>query len=70
VLVLPATHAKKRFGSSEPDLTDSNVLRQIRDLLAEGRDSARTTRILNLLVREHETGPSRKRRARFCIPDR
>ncbi|WP_227996880.1 large conductance mechanosensitive channel protein MscL [Nocardia australiensis] len=39
VLVLPATHAKKRFGPSE-DLTDSEVLVQIRDLLAEDRDSA------------------------------
>ncbi|MFE7800337.1 large conductance mechanosensitive channel protein MscL [Nocardia sp. NPDC057440] len=40
VLVLPAMHAKKRLGSSEADLTDSDVLRQIRDLLAEGRASA------------------------------
>ncbi|MEV6430904.1 large conductance mechanosensitive channel protein MscL [Nocardia sp. NPDC051463] len=39
VLVLPAMHAKKRRGSSETELTDSDVLRQIRDLLAEGRDS-------------------------------
>ncbi|MFQ6331963.1 large conductance mechanosensitive channel protein MscL [Nocardia sp. CWNU-33] len=40
VLVLPAIHAKKRWGSSETELTDSDVLRQIRDLLAEGWDSA------------------------------
>ncbi|WP_328406299.1 large conductance mechanosensitive channel protein MscL [Nocardia sp. NBC_00403] len=40
VLVLPAIHAKKRWGSSETELTDSDVLRQIRDLLAESRDSA------------------------------
>ncbi|WP_406239885.1 large conductance mechanosensitive channel protein MscL [Nocardia sp. NBC_01009] len=40
VLVLPAIHAKKRWGSNETELTDSDVLRQIRDLLAEGRDSA------------------------------
>ncbi|MFD0366156.1 large conductance mechanosensitive channel protein MscL [Nocardia sp. GCM10030253] len=40
VVVLPAMHVKKRFATSEADLTDSDVLRQIRDLLAEGKDSA------------------------------
>ncbi|MFI9508656.1 large conductance mechanosensitive channel protein MscL [Nocardia sp. NPDC052566] len=40
VLVLPATHARKRFGSGDADLTDGEVLRQIRDLLAEGQRTA------------------------------
>jgi large conductance mechanosensitive channel len=40
VVVLPAMHAKKRFGSNDADLTDSDVLREIRDLLAEGKDAA------------------------------
>lgn len=41
VLVLPATHARKRFASpADAELTDSEVLLQIRDLLAEGQRSA------------------------------
>ncbi|WP_067476712.1 large conductance mechanosensitive channel protein MscL [Nocardia amamiensis] len=37
VLVLPATHLKKRFRPDDATLTDSEVLIQIRDLLAEGQ---------------------------------
>ncbi|QIS15822.1 large conductance mechanosensitive channel protein MscL [Nocardia arthritidis] len=41
VLVAPAMHVRNRFGSKEDAaLTDSEVLIQIRDLLAEGPDSA------------------------------
>ncbi|WP_330250405.1 large conductance mechanosensitive channel protein MscL [Nocardia sp. NBC_00565] len=40
VLVLPALHAKKRWGASDTPLTDSEVLVQIRDLLAEGQHSS------------------------------
>ncbi len=41
VLVLPATHAKKRWGkSTEPAITDTQLLTEIRDLLAEGGKSA------------------------------
>lgn len=40
ILVLPALHAKKRRGASDTPLTDSEVLVQIRDLLAEGQHSA------------------------------
>ncbi|WP_062986506.1 large conductance mechanosensitive channel protein MscL [Nocardia anaemiae] len=41
VLVLPALHAKKRFGTT-PDtkLSDSEVLIEIRDLLADSQRSA------------------------------
>ncbi|MEV2219150.1 large conductance mechanosensitive channel protein MscL [Nocardia vinacea] len=41
VLVLPALHAKKRFGTT-PDtkLSDSEVLIQIRDLLSDSQRSA------------------------------
>jgi len=39
VLVLPAMHVKKRFGAKDTSLTDSEVLVQIRDLLAEGQHS-------------------------------
>ncbi|MET7771624.1 large conductance mechanosensitive channel protein MscL [Nocardia sp. NPDC005366] len=37
ILVLPATHAKKRFAKDDEKLSDSEVLIQIRDLLAEGQ---------------------------------
>jgi large conductance mechanosensitive channel len=40
VLVLPAMHVKKRFRRADTPLTDSEVLIQIRDLLAEGQRSA------------------------------
>jgi len=40
VLVLPALHAKKRWGASDTPLTDSEVLVQIRDLLAEGQHTS------------------------------
>lgn len=40
VVVLPATRLKKRFRPDETALTDSEVLIQIRDLLAEGQTSA------------------------------
>ncbi|MFI5780572.1 large conductance mechanosensitive channel protein MscL [Nocardia sp. NPDC051570] len=40
-VVLPAAHAKKRWGKSdESAVTDTQLLTQIRDLLAESRDSA------------------------------
>ncbi|MEU2039165.1 large conductance mechanosensitive channel protein MscL [Nocardia niwae] len=40
VVVLPATRLKKRFRPDKTTLTDSEVLIQIRDLLAEGQTSA------------------------------
>ncbi|MBF6330590.1 large conductance mechanosensitive channel protein MscL [Nocardia transvalensis] len=41
VLVLPATRARNRWGKSiEPSLTDTQLLTEIRDLLAEGGKSA------------------------------
>ncbi|MEW1740074.1 large conductance mechanosensitive channel protein MscL [Nocardia beijingensis] len=40
VLVLPATRLKKRFRPDDSTLTDSEVLIQIRDLLAEGQTSS------------------------------
>ncbi|WP_433199079.1 large conductance mechanosensitive channel protein MscL [Nocardia sp. CA-107356] len=40
VLVLPAMHAKKRFGTQDSSVTDSEVLVQIRDLLADSQQSA------------------------------
>ncbi|MGW4738223.1 large conductance mechanosensitive channel protein MscL [Nocardia xishanensis] len=41
VLVLPAAQMKKRFGGDvEEPLSDTEILVQIRDLLAEGRESA------------------------------
>jgi large conductance mechanosensitive channel len=40
VLVLPALHVKKRFGTKDTTLTDSEVLVEIRDLLADGQASA------------------------------
>ncbi|MEU0499527.1 large conductance mechanosensitive channel protein MscL [Nocardia sp. NPDC005998] len=39
VLVLPATHVKKRFGTKDTTPTDSEVLVQIRDLLTDGQRS-------------------------------
>ncbi|WP_327110210.1 large conductance mechanosensitive channel protein MscL [Nocardia sp. NBC_01730] len=39
VLVLPATHLKKRFRPDDSTLTDSEVLIQIRDLLTESQTS-------------------------------
>ncbi|MBF6214801.1 large conductance mechanosensitive channel protein MscL [Nocardia puris] len=40
VLVVPATRLKKRFGGEpEEPLSDTEILIQIRDLLAEGRES-------------------------------
>lgn len=39
VLVMPANHMKKRFSRSDEDvLSDTELLIQIRDLLAEGRE--------------------------------
>ncbi|MEV6070317.1 large conductance mechanosensitive channel protein MscL [Nocardia sp. NPDC052001] len=38
ILVVPATKAKARWGSTETPLSDNEVLVQIRDLLAEGRN--------------------------------
>ncbi|WP_067816478.1 large conductance mechanosensitive channel protein MscL [Nocardia inohanensis] len=36
IVVLPATHVKKRWGTTEDDaLTDTDLLREIRDLLAQ-----------------------------------
>ncbi|WP_433524794.1 large conductance mechanosensitive channel protein MscL [Nocardia pseudovaccinii] len=41
VLVLPALHAKKRFGTTpDTELSDSEVLIEIRDLLADSQRSA------------------------------
>lgn len=40
VLVLPATHAKKKFSKEAVELSDTELLIQIRDLLAEGQRSA------------------------------
>ncbi|MEV6333229.1 large conductance mechanosensitive channel protein MscL [Nocardia vinacea] len=41
VLVLPALHAKKRFGATQDTkLSDSEVLIQIRDLLSDSQRSA------------------------------
>ncbi|WP_067845431.1 large conductance mechanosensitive channel protein MscL [Nocardia lijiangensis] len=41
VLVLPAAQMKKRYGGAvEEPLSDTEILVQIRDLLAEGRESA------------------------------
>lgn len=41
VLVLPALHAKKRFGTTQDTkLSDSEVLIQIRDLLSDSQRSA------------------------------
>ncbi|MER7452036.1 large conductance mechanosensitive channel protein MscL [Nocardia beijingensis] len=40
VLVLPAARLKKRFRPDDTTLTDSEVLIQIRDLLAEGQTSS------------------------------
>ncbi|WP_433601320.1 large conductance mechanosensitive channel protein MscL [Nocardia sp. CA-135953] len=41
VLVLPALHAKKRFGTtSDTELSDSEVLIEIRDLLSDSQRSA------------------------------
>ncbi|RJO76392.1 large conductance mechanosensitive channel protein MscL [Nocardia panacis] len=41
ILVLPAIAARKRFvAKDDSELTDSEVLRQIRDLLAQGQSSA------------------------------
>ncbi|QLY32508.1 large conductance mechanosensitive channel protein MscL [Nocardia huaxiensis] len=38
IVVLPATHAKKRWGAADDSLTDNDLLHQIRDLLAESRN--------------------------------
>ncbi|WP_067710451.1 large conductance mechanosensitive channel protein MscL [Nocardia yamanashiensis] len=35
IVVLPATHAKKRWGATDDSLTDNELLREIRDLLAQ-----------------------------------
>ncbi|MEU7140604.1 large conductance mechanosensitive channel protein MscL [Nocardia sp. NPDC046473] len=40
VLVLPALHVKKRFSKEAVELSDTELLIQIRDLLAEGQRSA------------------------------
>ncbi|MBF6124535.1 large conductance mechanosensitive channel protein MscL [Nocardia brasiliensis] len=40
VLVLPATHVKKKFSKEAVELSDTELLIQIRDLLAEGQRSA------------------------------
>ncbi|MEV0331654.1 large conductance mechanosensitive channel protein MscL [Nocardia sp. NPDC050717] len=40
VLVLPAASAKKRFSKEDEKLSDSEVLLQIRDLLADQHNSA------------------------------
>lgn len=39
VLVLPATHVKKRFGTKDTTPTDLEVLVEIRDLLTDGQRS-------------------------------
>ncbi|MBL1075410.1 large conductance mechanosensitive channel protein MscL [Nocardia sp. 2] len=38
IVVLPATHAKQRWGKADDALTDTDLLRDIRDLLAENRN--------------------------------
>ncbi|MEV0297252.1 large conductance mechanosensitive channel protein MscL [Nocardia sp. NPDC050710] len=38
-LILPATHAKNRFSKTDEKLSDSEVLIQIRDLLADSQRS-------------------------------
>ncbi|WP_405178261.1 large conductance mechanosensitive channel protein MscL [Nocardia sp. NBC_01377] len=40
ILVIPATRAKKRFGTEDEKLTESELLIQIRDLLADGKRDA------------------------------
>lgn len=40
ILVLPATHAKQRFAPDDEGLSDTEVLIQIRDLLAAGQSTA------------------------------
>ncbi|WP_330184883.1 large conductance mechanosensitive channel protein MscL [Nocardia sp. NBC_01503] len=40
ILVLPATKAKARWGNVDASLTDNELLHQIRDLLAEGRNGS------------------------------
>ncbi|WP_067572699.1 large conductance mechanosensitive channel protein MscL [Nocardia acidivorans] len=40
ILVLPATKAKTRWGTADTALTDNQLLVEIRDLLAEGRNGS------------------------------